>query len=85
MRVYLQESIEFQPIEVEIDGTAQTAFEVCIVPDGARPTNWQAPMLLGGKPGVMIQGLPLGSHKVYVKVTATPEAPVIEAGTVVIK
>lgn len=85
MRVYLKESIEFQPIEVELDGTPHNTFEVCIVPDGERPASWQPSTLLGGKPGVMIEGLALGAYDVYVKVTSTPEVPVMKAGVVVIK
>lgn len=85
MRVLLKESIEFQPVQVELDGAVFTDFELCIVPDGTRPEGWQAPLILEGQPGLMIQDLDIGPHRVYVRVTSIPEIPVIEAGLVVIK
>lgn len=85
MKVYLKESVEFQPVIVELDGAVIEEFDVCIVPYRARPEDWQSPTVLEGQPGIMIQGLEIGTYDIYVRITHNPEIPVIPAGQVVIR
>ena len=85
MNSYERESIEFQPVIVTVDGAVVTSgFTVAIVPNGARPTTYVAPITLAGKTGVMIQGLTPGLYGVWAKVASTPETVVIKCGTVII-
>lgn len=85
MNVFLKESIEFQPVAVELDGSPYTSFEVCIVLDSARPDGWSPAVVIDGQPGIMIQDLAIGLYHIYVKINSVPEVPVIKAGTVIVR
>jgi len=86
MTTFERESIEFQPVTVTLDGQpVNTAIlALAIVPHGSRPTTFTAPTIINGKPGVMIQGLTPGVHKIWAKVTSNPETPILACGYITI-
>ena len=85
MTSYERESIEFLPVTVTVDGQPVTAgVTFCIAPQSARPTEFAAPVTLGGKIGVMIQGLTPGGYRIWAKVTSNPETPVINCGYITV-
>jgi len=86
MTTFERESIEFQPVTVTLDGqpadTAALAF--AITPQGTRPTTFTPPTIIGGKPGVMVQGLPVGNHTIWAKATSSPEIPIMACGYITV-
>lgn len=79
--VYERESVEFQPVEVKLNGqVVLDGISYAIVPDGERPVTFAAAVILSGKTGVMIQGLAHGTYRIFAKVLNTPEIPVIDCG-----
>lgn len=81
MNRYPRESVEFQPVEVTLDGEPITdGIEVSITTGTARPTVWQDAITVDDKTGFMVEGFAVGRYKVWVRVTSTPETPVIECG-----
>lgn len=81
MNQYPRETLEFQPVTVTVDGVAVTAnVEHCVTPNGVRPATWIAPVTVSGKQGVMVQALTPGFYDVWVRVTSSPEVPVLLAG-----
>ncbi|MDF9748644.1 hypothetical protein M2428_000074 [Arthrobacter sp. ES3-54] len=82
---YERESIEFQPVTVTVDGAVvTTGVTFAITPHSDRPVTYIAPTTVAGKTGVMVQGLTPGLHAVWAKVASTPEAVVINCGTIII-
>jgi hypothetical protein len=80
---YPRETIEFQPVTVTVDGAAvTTGVQLCVVPHGARPTGWAAPVTLDGKIGVMVEGLTPGLYDIWAQITSSPEIPVIDCGII---
>jgi hypothetical protein len=82
---YERESIEFQPITVTVDGAVvTTGVTFAITPNGTRPLAYSTPTMLGGKAGVMVQGLQPGVYNVWAKVASTPETVVVNCGPIVV-
>ena len=80
---YPRETIEFQAVTVTVDGTAvTTGVQLCVVAHGSRPTGWAAPTALGGKIGVMVEGLTPGLYDIWAQITSSPEIPVIDCGII---
>jgi hypothetical protein len=78
---YPRESIEFQPVKVTRDGVTVTEdLLYSIVPDGDRPETFTPAVIVGQATGVMISDLPAGTYRVYAKMTAGNEIPVIDCG-----
>ena len=78
---YERESVEFQPVEIKLDGQAVLdGISYAIVPDGERPVTFTEATVLAGKTGVMIQGLERGTYRIFAKVLNSPEVPVIDCG-----
>jgi len=85
MSRYERESIEFQPVNVTVDGVAVTSgVTFAITPNGDRPTTYTPPTTINGTPGVMIQGLTPGLYGIWAKVNSSPETVVIKCGTITI-
>ena len=82
---FQRETLEFQPINVWVNGSAVTTnVTAAIVELGVRPTTFGTVTTIGTAIGVMVNGTALGgvgTYEVYVKVTDSPEVPVLNAGT----
>lgn len=79
------------PLTVVVDGASWGgAFDVQVRQKGSRPidTDWEAALLLGSDYGVLVgegTSFPLTAgfrYLVYVRITASPEVPVLEAGAI---
>lgn len=80
--IFQRETIEFLPVTVTRNGTpTTTGIEFAITPHSTRPTTWTPPTTLGTDIGVMVEGLPPGAYKVWARITATAETPVLQAAT----
>jgi hypothetical protein len=78
---YPRESVEFQPVKVTRDGVTVTDdLLYSIVPDGDRPETFVPATIVGVATGVMISGLAPGTYRIYAKMTAGNEIPVIDCG-----
>jgi hypothetical protein len=79
---YPQETKEFQPISVTLDGVEVTdGVQVCVIAPGERPLSWTAPSVIDdGRLAVMIDGMAPGNWAVWAKVTTPYEAAVIYCG-----
>lgn len=82
MSTYPRETIEFIPVNVTRDGTTINAFDIALTRHGERPTTWAPAETLDGKTGILINGLTVGIHKIWARITDNPETPVIEVGTI---
>lgn len=83
MNSYERETVEFVPVLVEKNGVAvSTAADVTfsIAAPGERPGAFVASTALDGQIGFMINGLAVGTYKVWAKVQSNPEIPVIDCG-----
>jgi hypothetical protein len=80
--VYQRESVEFQPVNVTVDGSPVIAdLLFAIVRDGQRPVTFSPGYVIGTESGVMIAGLEPGTYRIYAQVTAAwPETPVLDCG-----
>lgn len=79
--LFERESVEFLPVEVKLDGRPFSGdISYAIVRDGDRPVTFTPAVILGQKPGVMIQGFAAGTYRIFAKVNSTPEVPVIDCG-----
>lgn len=60
---------------------ADKPLELAILPAGERPTadDWEAPLVIDGKPGLMFTPPGPGAYLYWARVTGTPEKPVVEA------
>ncbi len=84
MTSYPRETVELIPVTVTVNGApVTTGVQLCVTPDGARPTVWEAPYELDGRIGYMLDGTLQGdkAYRVWAKVTDTPEIPVIDCGS----
>lgn len=76
-----RETIEFLPVTITVDGAAvTTGIEFSVNPLSTRPTTWSAPYILGLQSGILISGYTAGVYVVWAKVTAAPEAVVVDCG-----
>ena len=82
MNVYPRESVEFQPVDVKVDGQpVTTGVQLAVTGSQERPTAWTDPVLVDGRIGVMVQGLAVGYWYVWARITASPETPVVLCGS----
>jgi hypothetical protein len=82
---YERESVEFQPVTITVDGTPVTSgVTFCLAPDGTRPVTFTTPAAVNGKIGVLVTGLTPGAYRIWAKVTANPETPVLNCGYITI-
>jgi len=77
------------PITVTRLSAPITTWQITVVRRGKRPTAWADPDPLDGGLGVLVgpntaNVLTVGTYDVKVRVTDSPEVPVINAGTIVI-
>ena len=84
---YLAESIEFQPIEIKLDGAIiTTGVQFGVTALGARPpSSWISPTILSGKIGIMVSGYAAGTWQVWAKVTSAPETPILDCGYFIVE
>jgi len=76
-----RETNEFLPVIVTLNGLlVLTGVTFADVPDGTRPVSWVAAVSLNGQIGVTVAGYAAGRRRVFAKVVANPEAPVIDCG-----
>lgn len=80
---YPQETKEFQPISVQVDGVEVTSgVEVCVTTPGTRPLVWSNPVLTDdGRLAVMVDGQGPGNWCVWARVTTVDEIAVVFCGT----
>lgn len=79
---YPRETVEFQPVEVKVDGAVVTdGVQLALTTGSDRPTDWNDPTVVAGGIGVMVEGLAVGTYHVWAKVTSSPETPVVDCGT----
>ena len=80
INVYEEETVEFQPIVITVDGQPQTAgvyFE--LTKATARPQSVFADRVdVGGQIGVMVEGLAPGRWRVWCKIVSDPEIPIFK-------
>ena len=82
------------PLTVTVNGAPVTTYQVAVVKHGQRPTAWATPdndprtpftalgVLIG--PGTA-NALAAGSYHIWIKVTSSPELPVLDdAGQIII-
>jgi len=82
MNSYPRETVEFIPVTVTVDGVAVTSgVTFAVVADGVRPSTFSAATTLGGEIGVLITTPTIGRYTIWAKVTASPEAVVINCGS----
>lgn len=72
-----RETVEYLPLTTQVDGEDTDTYQVAVVPRNTRPTAWSAAPYL-------ITGLTPGTYHVYVRVSDTPETPVVDVGPIVI-
>jgi len=81
---YPQETKEFQPIRVKVDGVeVTTGVEVAVIPPSTRPilTDWvPATVLTTGRLAILIQDLAPGVWNVWARVTTEDELAVVYCG-----
>lgn len=75
-----RETVEYIPITAELNGVVTTTgVSYAIVLEDARPTSWTSATVLNSATYALISGLSEGNYKIFVRVSAAPETPVIEA------
>lgn len=87
---YPRETKEFQPISVmkRVNGVVTkvtTGVEIALLQSGVRPTPtvaWEAPTLLDGDIGVLLDGRAKGTLLIWARVASLPEVPIIYCGSV---
>jgi len=78
---YPRESVEFQPVEVTLNGApVTTGLALSVVRDGQRPVTFTPAATMDGLTGVMINALAPGTWRVYAQVSNGQETPVIDCG-----
>lgn len=79
---YPQETKEFQPIRVRVDGVeVLTGIKVAVIAPGTRPITWVDPVLIdAGRLAVMVDGLAPGTWNVWAQVTTDDEVAVVYCG-----
>jgi hypothetical protein len=82
---YPRETIEFQPIDITVDGAPATAAQYQLTTGSNRPTGaWTNVTTLGGKVGFLVSGLTAGRYLVWAKLSSAPETPVILVGAFIV-
>lgn len=80
--LYPRETVEFQPVEVTVNGTAVTSnVTFCVAAVGERPSTFGTAVTLSGEIGVMVTGYDPGTYTVWAKVASSPETPVLDCGS----
>lgn len=78
---YPRESVEFQPVTVTRDGEAVIdGLSFAVVPDGSRPETFAPASVVAGVAGFMVAGLSPGTYRIYARMSAGIETPVIDCG-----
>lgn len=78
---YPRESVEFQPVKITRDGSVVTDdLSFAVVRDGTRPVTFAPATIVGQETGVMVSGLAPGAYRIYARLVAGPETPVIDCG-----
>lgn len=78
---YPRETVEFQPVSVTRDGAeVTTGLSFAVVKDGDRPVTFSPATVVGGKAGVLVSGLAAGTYRIYARLEAGIEVPVIDCG-----
>jgi hypothetical protein len=82
---YPRETIEFQPIDITVDGQPAVAAQYQLTTGDARPSGaWTNVTTLGGKVGFLISGLAVGRYLCWAKLSSAPETPVILVGAFIV-
>lgn len=82
-----RETVELVPVVVtnrETGAAVITDVETAITLGAARPTTWTDAVVVADKTYALISGLRIGTWTVWARVTAAPEAPVIDCGRITI-
>lgn len=80
-----RETVEYIPVEVTVNGVVTTTgVDFAVVADGARPSAWSAAVVLNSATYVLITGLSAGQYRIWARVSAAPETPVIECGYITV-
>jgi hypothetical protein len=80
-----RETVEYIPIAVTVNGVVTTTgVEFAVVADGSRPSTWSAAVVVEGATHVLVSGLTPGQWRIWARVTAAPETPVIECGYITV-
>lgn len=78
---YPRESVEFQPVNIMVEGTpVLTGLSFAVVPDGSRPVTFSPADMVGGRPGFYVGGFGPGTYRVFAQLENPPETPVIDCG-----
>jgi hypothetical protein len=82
---YPRETIEFQPIDITVDGQPAVAAQYQLTTGSNRPSGaWTNVTSLGGKVGFLISGLAVGRYLCWAKLSSAPETPVILVGAFIV-
>lgn len=89
MNKFTVETDEYLPVELTnvvagVEYPVLTGVEFSITPVDARPTVWVAAVTLSGLLHVRVNGLAIGSYRVWARVTAGAEVAVVQAGDFVV-
>lgn len=79
-----RETDEALPVHIFASGveiTDPARVELSLTTAGVRPSDWQAPLVIGDALHVHVVGLDPGTHHVYARVTSAPETPVVHVGS----
>lgn len=80
-----RETVEYIPVVVTLNGVVTTTgVSFAIVADGSRPSVWTAATVLSSATYALVSGLTPGVWRVWAKVSAAPETPVIECGYITV-
>jgi len=80
-----RETVEYVPVDVTVNGVVTTTgIEFAVVLDGARPSAWTAAVVLSSRTYVLLTGLTPGQWRIWARVSAAPETPVIECGYITV-
>lgn len=80
-----RETVEYIPVVVTLNGVVVTSgVEFAVVADGSRPSAWSAAVVLNSATYVLLTGLTPGQWRIWARVSAAPETPVIECGYITV-
>lgn len=80
-----RETVEYIPVIVTVNGVVTTTgVEFAVVIDGSRPSTWTAAVVVEGATFVLVTGLTPGQWRIWARVSAAPETPVIECGYITV-
>lgn len=78
-----RETAELMPFEITLDGTVQTvnvSYSIVTESQNARPTTWTAAEVADGRTHARISGMTPGFYRLFVRVSAGTETPVVDCG-----